>query len=154
MRLGFALLITANVLFGLSGCAREEPDTAAQQQTTTPAAEPTQLAVEMWLDDFELGAGGQASAAAKPSDDAFKPGEPVQLSMSVQDAPQDVAVTTYWYGPEDRPLSYETKQVAPNAERLTFTHDNTHDWAPGTYRAEVWVGDEKVNEQQFQIIAG
>jgi hypothetical protein len=35
---------------------------------------------------------------------------------------------------------------------LAFTAQDTTSWATGDYRAKVWIGDEKVNIQQFQIV--
>jgi hypothetical protein len=79
------------------------------------------------------------------------PGDAVQVSMSVDGAPLGAAVTTYWFGPDDQPLGYETKTVEAGQQELRFMHENTHDWRGGDYRAEIWVGDEKVNEQEFEI---
>ena len=36
--------------------------------------------------------------------------------------------------------------------RKSFESAATTSWAKGDYRAEVWIGDEKVNTQQFQIV--
>ena len=38
------------------------------------------------------------------------------------------------------------------ADVLAFHSADTGSWAKGDYRAEVWIGDEKVNQQQFQIV--
>jgi hypothetical protein len=35
---------------------------------------------------------------------------------------------------------------------LTFKSADTSSWAKGDYRAEVWIGDKKVNTQQFNVV--
>lgn len=140
-------LSTAAVLLALGGCGREaEPVADAEMAETNPAT------AQMWVDDFALASANAPAGAAMKT--TFAPGEPLQVTMSVDDAPQGASVTTYWFGPNDQPLGYETKSVTAGQDQLSFTHDNTHDWRHGEYRAEIWVGDEKVNEQEFQIIAG
>lgn len=57
-----------------------------------------------------------------------------------------------WYGPEEMKLKEEQKTVNPGDEYLTFQAANTGDWQKGDYRVEIWIGDEKVNQQQFQIV--
>ena len=44
------------------------------------------------------------------------------------------------------------KQVETGSQYLTFETADTGAWQKGDYRAEVWIGDEKVNTQQFQIV--
>jgi hypothetical protein len=49
-------------------------------------------------------------------------------------------------------VSEETKTVNAGDHYLAFESGDTASWAKGDYRAEVWIGDEKVNTQQFQIV--
>lgn len=153
-------------LLTMYGCARDQGDeyAATQPATDTADADPSAIRAEMWLDDFQVGS-SMPSADVTGTDvpgtdtiaqvkDNFAPGEPVAVSMAVKDAPEGVTVMTYWYGPNDRALGYETKEVTGQAQRLSFTQENTHDWQPGQYRAEIWVGDEKVTEQEFEITTG
>jgi hypothetical protein len=35
---------------------------------------------------------------------------------------------------------------------LTFEAASTSSWQKGDYRAEVWIGDEKVNQQEFNLV--
>jgi hypothetical protein len=150
-------LLTLAVLT-LFGCGREQADNYAANEGATDAAvaDPSAVTAEMWLDDFQVGSaapGAPEGTVAQVRDD-FAPGEPVSVSMAVEDAPQGTTVITYWYGPNDRALAYESKEVTGQQQRLGFTQENTHDWQPGQYRAEIWVGDEKVTEQTFEVSSG
>ena len=49
-------------------------------------------------------------------------------------------------------IGEEEKTVETGAQYLTFQSTDTASWAKGDYRAEIWIGDEKVNQQQFQIV--
>jgi hypothetical protein len=72
--------------------------------------------------------------------------------MEVGDAPATSPVKVVWYGPNETKIGEETKTVSSGQKYLNFTATDTSSWAMGDYRAEVWVGDEKVNEQQFNIV--
>jgi hypothetical protein len=102
----------------------------------------------------KIGTAPSADAAITETKREFAPGEPIQLSMDIRGAGAGTTVTTYWYGPDDSRLAYETKTVAPDQQQLRFTQDNTADWKEGQYRAEVWIGDNKAQEQSFEIAAG
>jgi hypothetical protein len=72
--------------------------------------------------------------------------------MEVGDAPPASAVKVIWYGPNETKAGEESKPVVAGQKYLSFTAADTASWAKGDYRAEVWIGDEKVNQQQFQIV--
>ena len=88
--------------------------------------------------------------AGKTGDD-FAPGEVVHLAAEVGDTPAGSAIKVVWFGPGETRLAEETKPVPTGAHYLSF-NTKTDGWAVGDYRAEVWIGDEKVNTQQFQIV--
>jgi hypothetical protein len=71
--------------------------------------------------------------------------------MKVADAPAGSAVKVAWFGPGDVKIADQEKPVVIGAQYLSFSADTT-DWAKGDYRAEVWIGDEKVDTRQFQIV--
>jgi hypothetical protein len=144
----------------LSGCAREEPAEAPPTATTTEQpgmdapSDVSPVNAQTWIDDVTIGSelGGDGTIPAGKTGDDFAPGQPVHLSMEVGDAPENAAVKVVWYGPDETKVGEETKQVVPGQKYLPFTASDTSSWAKGDYRAEVWVGDEKVNQQQFQIV--
>lgn len=137
------------VLVG-AACTQGDDQTAAQAPPPPTAPEPAPAA----LGAVTLGTASGPDAAITETKQEFAPGEPIHLSMELLGAGAGTTVTTYWYGPEGRRLAYETKSVAPAQQRLHFTQDNTADWAAGQYRTEVWIGDNKVREQSFEIAAG
>lgn len=151
-----ALVLTTVLAFG---CGREETAEAPAETTTVEQAgvdnpsDVSPMNAQTWLDDFtigsELGADG-AMVVARTGDD-FAPGQPVHIAMEVGDAPATSPVMVVWYGPNETKIGEETKIISAGQKYLNFTATDTKAWAKGDYRAEVWVGDEKVNTQQFNI---
>lgn len=139
-----ALLLTATALLTVA-CSKQE----AEQVSTAADEAASAITKEMWVDDVQV-----SSATGNPSPGGFTAGQPIGLSMSVEDAPPGTVVTTYWYGPNNRQLAYESQTVDANERQLNFQQENTHAWPAGSYRAEVWVGDERVEEEDFNIVSG
>lgn len=142
------------------GCGRDE--TAEPPATTTTVeqsgtASPSDIApttAQSWIDDVTIGSELAADGSMTPgrTGDDFAPGQPIHLSMEVGDAPPASTVKVVWYGPNETKINEESKPVVTGQKYLSFTAQDTASWAKGDYRAEVWIGDEKVNTQQFQIV--
>jgi hypothetical protein len=71
--------------------------------------------------------------------------------MEVGDAPAGSAVKVVWYGPGEKKVAEEQKTVQTGEHYMNFKAADTASWPKGDYRAEVWIGDEKVNTQQFNV---
>ena len=151
-----ALAATMSV-FGVA--CREEATEARPEAVTTEqpgvggTADVSPINAQTWIDDVTIGhelAPDGTIVTGKTGDD-FAPGQPVQISMTVNDAPAGSAVKLVWYGPNETKINEESKTIAAGQQKMNFTA-NSKGWAKGDYRAEVWVGDEKVNTQQFQIV--
>lgn len=106
------------------------------------------------VDDVTIGknVGADGMIAAADQGDDFAPGDAVHLTMKVGDAPAGSSVKVVWYGPGETKIADETKTVTQGQQYLTFQAADTASWQKGDYRAEIWIGDEKVNQQQFQIV--
>ena len=106
------------------------------------------------IDDVTIGhsTAADGSIAADQQGDDFAPGDTVNVSMEVGDTPAGSAVKVVWYGPGETKIDESTKTVNAGDHYLAFESGSTASWAKGDYRAEVWIGDEKVNTQQFQIV--
>lgn len=115
-----------------------------------PSTTPGPLTAQAWVDDFSIGKALGPEGVVTEDQDTFAPGETVHLSMKVDDAPAGAAITVQWYGPDDASLGEETKTVTGQQATMAFARE-TGEWQQGDYRAEVWVGDEKVNEQHFEV---
>lgn len=156
------ILIPALVLVSIVaiGCGRDE--TAEPPATTTTVeqagtASPSDIApstAQSWIDDVTIGSelAADGSMVAGKTGDDFAPGQPIHLTMEVGDAPPASTVKVVWYGPNETKINEENKPVVSGQKYLSFTAQDTASWAKGDYRAEVWIGDEKVNTQQFQIV--
>ena len=106
------------------------------------------------IDDVTIGheLGPDGAILAGTGGDDFAPGQPIYLAMEVGDTPAGSAVKVVWFAPGETRIGEETKTVATGSKYLNFNAGNTAGWAKGDYRVEVWIGDEKVNTQQFQIV--
>lgn len=105
-----------------------------------------------WVADFRLGAALDQSDRVTQLKNEFSPGEPVYLSMRVNDVPHGTVVTTYWYGPSNLTLGYQTQAVAAGQARLSFVRSDTGGWQQGAYRVEVWIGDSRIAGKYFDIV--
>jgi outer membrane usher protein FimD/PapC len=45
----------------------------------------------------------------------------------------------------------DQKTIAKHETQVSFQAKNAASWAPGDYRVEVWMGDQKLSTQQFTI---
>ena len=135
----------------LLGCSRPDDLTIAGDEPMPEYRVP--LRTLPWLADFKLGTATARSGVITHLMNEFSPGEPIYLSMKINAAPPGTIVTTYWYGPGNRVLSYETKTISSDQGRMRFVQDNTLDWPEGAYRAETWIGEYKLKEHRFDIVA-
>lgn len=158
MRSILKLVILAGCLVPLVACdARTaEPTTGVSEREIPGTGAPNDLSplvARARIDDVTIGTdvAADGSVPAMAVTDDFAPGEAVHLAMDVADAPDGSAVRVVWLSESDARLHDETKTVDPGAEHLSFRVD-TSGWALGDYQAEVWLGDERVNTQHFQIV--
>jgi len=146
----------------VAGCKSYDDDayetaTQTSQKEVAGTNQPGDLnpvEAQTMVDDVTLGKTAEADgtiAAADQGDD-FAPGEPIVLTMKVADAPPGTAVKVVWYGPGETKVGEVEKPVMPGEDHLIFQATDTASWKKGDYRAEVWVGDEKVAQQQLQIV--
>ena len=142
-----------------------ETDTSDLSDTATTTSETEQPGTEqpgdlnpveaqMAIDDVTLGhnMNPDNTIPAEDQGDDFAPGDTVHLSMEVGDTPAGSLVKVVWFGPGESRIGDETRTVNAGDKYVAFHSTNTASWAKGDYRAEVWIGDEKVNQQQFQIV--
>jgi hypothetical protein len=136
----------------------DKDDTATQttEQEIAGTNKPNDLnpvEAQTMVDDVTIGHKVETDgtiAAANQGDD-FAPGDPIHIVMKVGDAPADSKVKIAWYGPGDTKVDDQEKAVTPGQAYLDFEQTKTASWPKGDYRAEIWIGDEKVNQQQFNI---
>lgn len=151
-------LAATSVLVGCSapdGSAENMALTGAQamQRVDEAAYVPTLLRTLPWLGDFRVSARTCQGQLLTRQGAAFSPGEPIHLSMRVNEAPRGTVVTAYWYGPGNESLGYEKQTISPGQERLRFIRDDTRSWRQGSYRAEVWIGELRLQGVPFDMVA-
>ena len=160
-----AVLLLMALPFGFA-CAPKEQATADDKDDTATQVSETEKAgvnqpgdlnpveAQTMIDDVTIGhnVGADGAIAQDQQGDDFAPGQPVYIAMEVGDTPAGSAVKVDWYGPGETKIGDETKTVVAGEHNLSFQSKDTSSWAKGDYRAEIWIGDEKVNTQQFQIV--
>ena len=163
--LALMLLLALPLAIACSPKETAETDTSDMSDTATTTSETEQAGTEqagdlnpveaqMAIDDVTLGKSMNPdnTIPAEHQGDDFAPGDEVHLSMEVGDTPAGSLVKVVWFGPGETRVGEETKTVNQGDTYLAFHSTDTASWAKGDYRAEVWIGDEKVNTQQFQIV--
>lgn len=160
MKNKFAVVTMAALTALTLACGRDETaeppaaTTTAEQPGVTSPADVAPITAQTWLDDFTIGheLNADGSVNVGTGGDDFAPGSPIHLAMEVGDAPPGSTVKVVWYGPNETKIAEENKPVVAGSKYLNFSATDTATWAKGDYRVETWIGDEKVNTQQFQIV--
>jgi hypothetical protein len=114
--------------------------------TGTGTGEPTSSSVGYAVDNE-----GRIAEGAAGRD--FTAGDTVWVSIATEGAEAGTAVEVVWYGPEGLEAAAAEGTVEAGATHQALSAD-TSGWAAGTYRAEVWVGNELVDELSIEVGAG
>jgi len=128
--------------------------TETEQPGTTRPTDLSPIKAEARIDDVAVGSavGPDGAIPAGNTVDDFEPGKPIYVAMEVADTPADSAVKVVWFGPNETRIAEEVKRVASGSQFLNFSAGNTSTWSKGDYRVEVWLGDEKVASEQFNVV--
>lgn len=138
---------------------QNQPATQPQEQEIpgTTNNNPNDLSstkAQSYVDDVTIGRQAEADGtiSSQNQTDDFAPGQNVVLAMKVSDAPAGTRVKVDWYGPNDMKLDTTEKGIDAGQTFLVFENNKTSEWKKGDYRADVYVGDEKVASQNFNIV--
>jgi hypothetical protein len=157
-----ALIVATSAAFA---CKKTEEATTGTAQTATAAttseisgtASPNDLnpiKAQSYVDDVTIGheVGADGTIPTGKTGDNFVSGQKIYIAMKVKDAPPNTAVKVVYNGPPDNTkVGEETKNVPAGATFMVFEKD-TKGWKKGDYAADVFVGDEKVNTQHFNVV--
>lgn len=164
MRSKLVIIAAASSLVLALGCKKTDEAATGSAETAT-AASTSEIAgtqspndlnpvrAQAFIDDVTIGheIGADGAIPTGKTGDYFAPGQTIQLAMKVKDAPANTAVKVVYFGPGEKQVGEETKQVPAGATYMSFSKE-TKGWPKGDYRADIFAGDEKVNSQQFQIV--
>jgi hypothetical protein len=145
-------------LFGALACspADEEPEPAALEPAADaePAESTGAVEAERWLDELSIGGevDPRGAIAAEAAREEFEPGETVYVSMAVDDAPADAAVHVAFYDAGGQKVAEDEKKVPAGALHLYFDSGDTTNWPPGSYRVEITVDGEVVEERALTLV--
>jgi hypothetical protein len=156
------LIVATSVAFA---CKKTEEATTGTVQTATAAStseipgttSPNDLSpikAQSYIDDVTIGheVGADGTIPTGKTGDNFVPGQKIYIAMKVKDAPANTAVKIVFNGPPgNTKVGDETRHVPAGAKFLVFAK-STKGWQKGDYAADVYVGDEKVNTQHFNVV--
>jgi hypothetical protein len=155
-----ALCLILPLAVGCQKKAEVEPGEATTSTTesevpgVTSSSDLSPAVAQARIDDVTIGksVAADGTIAADQQGDDFAAGDAVHIVVGVGDTPAGSAVKVVWFAADETRLGEETKTVVAGEKNLSFTSGDTSAWKEGDYRAEVWLADEKVNTQQFQIV--
>lgn len=154
-KLTHALLVVCAAMSAPAMAGDSRGPTIAEKPGISRPGDVSPLVAQAMVDDVNIGvalaSNGRVPADSSP--DNFLPGEDIYLTMDVSDAPPGTAIRVVWIGPGDRQIATQAQTVTAGVATLRFVQQDTRSWKPGDYRAEVWVGDEKVDDEVFDIVS-
>ena len=108
---------------------------------------------EAMIDDVTIGhmTSGDNTIMPDRQGDDFAPGQPVFISVNVSDATAGSAMKVVYFGAGEAKVAEKEVAIYEGSKYVAVEADTTG-WAKGDYRAEIWIGDEKVNTQHFNIV--
>jgi hypothetical protein len=141
------------LLLACGGGAPDEDGAEAGMQGGTPVAQ--DAAVDTHTSAVTLGhaVGDDGRVADGEAGTTFSAGDTVHVSLDPGDAAAGTAVEVVWYDPQGLEAASDQATVETVGAPLALSFDTTG-WAPGTYRGEVWVGNELKEEPELTVEAG
>ena len=149
----------------LVGCSPEQPaqrgkiqdQDAGAPANGSPGAGWTYEAIdeELWADKVHVGRWVDANGRITPNAraDEFSLDDRVYVSMEVSEAPTGSPVLVLVVNATtNRELWSESRPIVAGVSHLVFEVDSSR-LGSGAYRAEVYVGDERVSRHDFDIHA-
>jgi len=155
----FTLALCALLLLPLAACGgggdggeagdaatTDDPGTDAGAATSSGASDAESPSVGYAVENEGTIAPGAAGRD-------FTAGDVVWVSVATEGAEAGAAVEVVWYGPEGLEAAAVDGSVETGTAHQALSTDTTG-WPAGTYRAEVWVGNELVEELSIEVGAG
>lgn len=160
IRLPLAAALIAGL--ALSGCKRHESTTAVTD--TTPAAAPATApgdapaaatmpgvpTVSVTSVDLgtAVGDGNRVTNAAT----TFRPGDTIYVSAATSDTAAPVPIAARWTYQDGQVVAKEERTIEPGGPSVTEFHVSKPDgWPAGTYRVEILVNGQPVQQREFTV---
>jgi hypothetical protein len=129
----------------------------ACQSRTDAEGNPTmgKMMAKRALEDVTVGhqLAADGSIAADQKGKSFSPGQTVYVTFNIAKAPAGTSVELAWFDPQNQPAGSDTETVRSGQTYMNFASPDTSSWGPGTYRADITLGDKKVDSERFSIVA-
>lgn len=161
------IALTAALAASLTlGCAKKDLDRAVPDPaTTTPRVSETErpgsdspsditaATARMRVSDLKVASIFGADGAVVENIDNFTAGQPIVASIAVGDVGAGSAVEAIWWGPSDLRIHSEVKTVNAGATHVRFEAPPTANWAVGSYKIDIRLGDEIAETETFELQA-
>jgi hypothetical protein len=158
MKYNHSLAVLLTLALPLAAGCRQNVHEATDNSLGTPYSASAQhldpIKAHNMVSDVTLGKKVSPDGNITSADQAnrFAPGEPIYIEMKVGGAPAGTAVKVDWYDANEQKVAEDLKAVGKKAKYVDFQAKNAGTWPQGDYKAEVWIGDQKVASQQFSIV--
>jgi hypothetical protein len=158
MKFNNSLAVLLTLALPLAAGCRQNVHEATDNSLGTPYSASAQhldpIKAHNMVSDVTLGKKISPDGNITSADQAnrFAPGEPIYIEMKVGGAPAGTAVKVDWYDANEQKVAEDLKAVGKKAKFVDFQAKNATTWPQGDYKAEVWIGDQKVASQQFSIV--
>lgn len=118
------------------GCSKTPPPPAAAGNPVLAPPEPQKL-LAVRVQRFDIAPG------------TVQKGQPVNVTIRLEDLPPATAVTLAWFGPDGWLVADETKEASGSAVSFTASPDRFRQ--PGRYRAELRSGNVYLGEGSVTV---
>lgn len=131
------------------------PTAESVQQRTYVPVDPGENQAERMVRRATLGrdVGPEGDISEAQRAEEFAPGESIQLAVEIAEPVPNTPLRVVWYGPDEMVLREDVKEISGQDKYVNFSAEESRDWDPGEYRAEIWVNDKKVSERRFAVIS-
>lgn len=140
------LLRIITAAFLLAACGPDETPAL----TATASSQPERPRSAATLAALEVTSSRYPQGALHPHE--FKPGEQIVMNVVLASAAAGTPVKVVWYAASGTAAETSVKKLAPGATTLSFNAPDTTSWSRGVYRAEIWIGDEKVAHTAYVLL--
>lgn len=149
-----ALLAALTLLVAACGVSDGDREATTTGQETEEPVDVGPETAEMALERVAVGTALQddGSIAVGQHSREFTVGDTVHVSFELDPAAPATEVELVWYGPDGLEVDSDVAVPTPDQTHVPFATGTTG-WPPGTYRGEVWYGNELVEELEIEVVA-
>ena len=149
----------------LAGCSNEPKRAERNMDKTTPSVSETErpgsaapsdiapVTAMARISELRVGTALDSGGQVAENTDNLHAGDAIHASVAVGDVGSSSKVKAVWLGPNGVRISDEIQTVVAGKAFLVFKAPDTSGWALGSYKVEIFLGDELASSEGFDIVA-